>query len=567
MSDIFISYASEDRSRVRRLADALSGHGWSVWWDRQIQAGKTFDHVIAEALESARCVVVVWSRDSVASSWVREEADEGRKRGVLIPVLIDEISPPLGFGRIQAARMIEWDGAPESEAFQKLVADVTALIDAPSAARDPASETAAPKAPEHVAGAAQAVIARPEVSAVPRTLVHGRTAKLLLAGAVMVALLAVAIYQMVPRGPDLSESPPPPAEATGLRLSAVLTDGGEPLARGVTYEVYTAVRDAGGNRKRVTGSNQPYEAAWFALPAGRYFVTAAYGSASANVEVEVTPAGVSQQILNLRAGILQLTAVLADGGEPLARDVAYEVYAAARDAEGNRKRVTGSNLPNEAARFVLPAGRYFVTAAYGSASANVEVEVTPAGVSQQILNLRAGILRLTAVLADGGKAVSGVVYEVYAAARDAEGNRKRVTRSSLPNEAARFVLPAGRYFVTAAYGSASANVEVEVTPAGVSEQILNLRAGILRLTAVLADGGKALSNADYVVYAAARDAEGNRKQVTGTNLPNESARFVLPAGRYFVTAAHSGGNASAETVVTAGGTKDVQLRIVPVTKR
>ena len=74
----------------------------------------------------------------------------------------------------------------------------------------------------------------------------------------------------------------------------------------MAYEVYTAARDAEGNRKHVTGSSQPYEAARFPLPAGRYFVTAAYGSASANVEVEVTPAGVTQQILNLRAGILQI---------------------------------------------------------------------------------------------------------------------------------------------------------------------------------------------------------------------------------------------------------------------
>ena len=87
------------------------------------------------------------------------------------------------------------------------------------------------------------------------------------------------------------------------------------------------------------------------------------------------------------------------------------------------------------------------------------------------------------------------------------------------------------------------------------------------MTAVLADRGEALSGVAYEVYAAARDAEGNWKRVTGSNLPNEAARFVLPAGRYFVTAAHSGGNASAETMVTAGGTKDVQLRIVPVTKR
>ena len=34
MSDIFISYASEDRDRVKSLARALEQEGWSVWWDR-----------------------------------------------------------------------------------------------------------------------------------------------------------------------------------------------------------------------------------------------------------------------------------------------------------------------------------------------------------------------------------------------------------------------------------------------------------------------------------------------------------------------------------------------------
>ena len=133
MSDIFISYAREDGGRVRRLADALSGYGWSVWWDREVPAGTTLDQEIAEALANAGCVMVVWSRDSVASSWVREEADEGRKRGVLIPVVIDDVRPPLGFGRIQAARMIGWDGAIESEEFQKLTADVARIVGPPPA--------------------------------------------------------------------------------------------------------------------------------------------------------------------------------------------------------------------------------------------------------------------------------------------------------------------------------------------------------------------------------------------------------------------------------------------------
>ena len=172
MSDIFISYASEDRSRVRLLADALSGYGWSVWWDRQIPAGRTFDEVITEALDAARCVVVVWSRDSVASSWVREEADEGRKRGVLIPVLIDQISPPLGFGRIHAASMTEWDGGQEAEVFQKLAADVARVIGAPPGG-SPGAQPIAPVPPRGPAGAARPVMPRPNP---PRaTLVIPRT--------------------------------------------------------------------------------------------------------------------------------------------------------------------------------------------------------------------------------------------------------------------------------------------------------------------------------------------------------------------------------------------------------
>jgi len=278
---------------------------------------------------------------------------------------------------------------------------------------------------------------------------------------------------------------------------------------------------------------------------------------------------VADRTLNLRAGILRVNTVLAEGSEPLARGVDYTVYAAARDAEGNRKRITGSNEYSDPPRFPLPAGRYVVVASYGSASANLEVEVTPAGVIDRTVNLGAGILRLNAVLAEGSKPLArGVAYTVYAAARDAEGNRKRITGSNEFSDPPRFPLPAGPYVVTASYGDASANLEVEVTPSGVTDRIVNLRAGILRLNAVPADGGEPLARGvAYTVYAAAQDAEGHRKRITGSDPSSGPPRFPLPAGRYFVTAAHGGGNASTETVVAAGGTRDVVLRIAPVAKR
>ncbi len=89
MSDIFLSFASANHEWVRPLVRALERHGWSVWWDRTIPPGKTFDQVIEAALGAARCVMVVWSSASVVSHWVRAEVDEGRQRAILIPVLID----------------------------------------------------------------------------------------------------------------------------------------------------------------------------------------------------------------------------------------------------------------------------------------------------------------------------------------------------------------------------------------------------------------------------------------------------------------------------------------------
>jgi len=67
MSDVFISYATEDRERARSLADGLEQLGWSVWWDRKIVAGQMFDRIIEEALAEAKCVVVLWSKVSITS--------------------------------------------------------------------------------------------------------------------------------------------------------------------------------------------------------------------------------------------------------------------------------------------------------------------------------------------------------------------------------------------------------------------------------------------------------------------------------------------------------------------
>jgi formylglycine-generating enzyme required for sulfatase activity len=131
MSGIFISYGREDRTKVAALAKALEDLGWKVWWDWSIPVGKTWRQVISEALEAADCVVVAWSKEAIKSDWVCEEAEEGRTRKILVPVLIEDVKPPLGFRQMQAASLVNWGGQLDHPEFRKLLHAIESILGPP----------------------------------------------------------------------------------------------------------------------------------------------------------------------------------------------------------------------------------------------------------------------------------------------------------------------------------------------------------------------------------------------------------------------------------------------------
>jgi serine/threonine-protein kinase len=111
-TDVFVSYKAEDRARLRPLVSALEAEGFTVWWDTHIGGGAHWREDIQEHLDAAKCVIVVWSKRSVGidGDFVRDEANRARKRGAYLPVRLDPVEPPLGFGEVQAISLRGWKG-------------------------------------------------------------------------------------------------------------------------------------------------------------------------------------------------------------------------------------------------------------------------------------------------------------------------------------------------------------------------------------------------------------------------------------------------------------------------
>lgn len=126
MSDVFVSYKAEDRKRVRPLVEALEAEGLTVWWDEQIGGGAAWRQMIEAELNAAKCVLVIWSKRSAGpeGAFVQDEATRAQQRRVYVPVLIDKVHLPLGFGETQALPLTAWRGDVADPRYRAILSAV-----------------------------------------------------------------------------------------------------------------------------------------------------------------------------------------------------------------------------------------------------------------------------------------------------------------------------------------------------------------------------------------------------------------------------------------------------------
>jgi TolB-like protein len=131
--DIFLSYGREDEATARRFAEGLEAQGFTVWWDAALHTGESFDQAIEKALNEAKAVVVLWSKKSVDSRWVRAEATMADRNKTLAPVMIEACQRPIMFELMHTADLSHWTGDTKDKAWQSFVSDLRRFFEKGSA--------------------------------------------------------------------------------------------------------------------------------------------------------------------------------------------------------------------------------------------------------------------------------------------------------------------------------------------------------------------------------------------------------------------------------------------------
>jgi hypothetical protein len=131
MTDIFISYRRDEQKECARIAEKLQALQFNVWFDAHLASGESFTKEIEAAVKRAKVVLVLWSPSAVSSRWVRNEADMGRERNVLVAVQIKPCDMPIEFRDIHFDPLHDPNFADDDPQWLKVLDRIGKLTDRP----------------------------------------------------------------------------------------------------------------------------------------------------------------------------------------------------------------------------------------------------------------------------------------------------------------------------------------------------------------------------------------------------------------------------------------------------
>lgn len=93
----FISYAHADRDTVEKIIIGLKQNLCRIWYDEGLTPGESWNDDLAEHLKNSEVVVVMLTKNSVASQYVKSEINFAvAKQKKILPILLENVDLPAG---------------------------------------------------------------------------------------------------------------------------------------------------------------------------------------------------------------------------------------------------------------------------------------------------------------------------------------------------------------------------------------------------------------------------------------------------------------------------------------
>ncbi len=364
--------------------------------------------------------------------------------------------------------------------------------------------------------------------------------------------LAAAIGDAVARTPAAPAGAAPATEnvlpetggvaGASLRATAVLAEGAAPLTMPLRWRATkSGASDAIANT----------EAAQFfaALEPGTYDIEVQTGSVTAKRQVTIESGKPASIVVPLNAARLKVHAKYSKDGASAGAAIVSVVQS-------------GIAVPGtvwlgrlDAADTILPPATYTVAVADGHIRQERQVTLTPGSDVSADFLLGAGRVELSAILHEGGDALSDVTYTVAEDDPESADGRREIARSLSPT--AEFQLPAGTYYVSARSGDAETRQRIAVGAGDVVKRTLALGAAHLKVTAPSSSTNQ--QEGQGIVYRIFA-ADGDKREVARSSKP--AFETLLNAGRYRITATLEAHNftAAQDIVLEAGKSIDAVMK-------
>ncbi len=121
---ILISHSSKDNESAQRVKKVLEDNGFSCWLDNDdIPPGADYIARIAKAMRECNVVVVLVSKNSESSKWVKKEVTTANDQNKLvIPYMLQDFQPDDEFSLVLGnAQRVSGYGSKEEEALRRVI--------------------------------------------------------------------------------------------------------------------------------------------------------------------------------------------------------------------------------------------------------------------------------------------------------------------------------------------------------------------------------------------------------------------------------------------------------------